>query len=162
MSAVTGKTYKPEDFVVWDCFTVLSAEEKKAVFVEISKPGFCRDLEPVEGAIDAVARLRKIVDVYPVTSPWPSATWIPERIQWLQDRFGFKRDQIVHTASKYLVSGEALLDDKPEHIVAWTEEHPNGLGMLWHIPNTRLLPHDEHRVRSWDEVIAKVEAMVSG
>lgn len=160
MAKVTGRRYRPEDFEVWDIFSVLTDEQKELVFAEIEKPGFCSNLKPLRGAVEAIRYLRSLVDIFPVTSPFHSVPWVTERNQWLGDHFGWKKSEIVHTSAKFLVRGDAILDDKPEHIVAWTAEYPAGLGMLWHIPNTRTLGHDHLRVRSWEEVIERVKSIV--
>lgn len=154
-----GRVLTPHDFEVWDIFGLFSEEEKQAIFEELEKPGFCQGLQPTPGSIEAVRELRKIVDVYPVTSPFHSPTWVHERNTWLHEYHGFKKREIVHTGSKFLVTGDALLDDNPSHVTTWAEEHPFGLGMLWHIPNTRTLGLDDLRVHTWDEVLQRAESL---
>ncbi len=153
-----GRKLTPDDYEVWDMFSLFSDEEKRVVFAEIEKPGFCRALKPKDGAIEAMSELRKLVDVYAVTSHFSSPTWVHERDAQLIEEFGFKRREIVHTSAKYLVGGEYLLDDNPSHVTAWSDEHPSGHAMLWHIPNTRKLGMDDIRMKSWDQVLARVRA----
>lgn len=156
-----GRKITHHDFDVWDCFSLLSEQERKDVFVEVSKPGFCTNIRPIPGAFEAIEQLRQFVDVYAVTSHFPqSATWVHERDEWLVNHFKFSRRSIVHTSAKYLVRGDAFLDDNPDHVRNWLNEYPEGLGMLWHIPNTRKLPHDDIRVRSWGEVSERVKSML--
>ncbi len=152
-----NKRLTPWDYDSWDIFETFSDNERAAVFAEMEKPGFCRNIQPTLGSIDAIKELRQHVDVYPVTSPFHSQAWVSERNEWLAEHFGFAKREVVHTGSKFLVSGDAILDDNPLHVKSWLEEHPNGLGMLWHIPNTRnLTQYDPMRVHSWSEVINKV------
>lgn len=153
-----GRRLTPLDYKVWDMFTVFTEEEKTVVFAEIGKPGFCRGLKPKEGALAAVMDLRTMVDVIAVTSHFPSPTWVHERDAQLIEDFGFKRREIVHTSAKYLCAGTYFLDDNPAHVTAWAEEHPSGIAMLWHIPNTRLLGLDDIRMKSWDEVMHRVRS----
>lgn len=82
-----------------------------------------------------------------------------ERTRWLGDHFGWHKNDIVHTGAKFLIRGDALIDDKPEHILTWMAEEPNGLGLFWHTPNTRKLGNDHLRVHSWEEVIEKVKSI---
>lgn len=160
MERVTGKRWHPEDFEVWDIFSVLSDDERTAVFAEIEQPGWCSAIKPKEGAIEAVAVLRTFCDIFPVTSPFHSPTWMYERTQWLGKLFDWKPREIVHTGSKHHVVADGLLDDNPLHVIDWDLAHPGGLAMLWHIPNTRLMHElDDRRVRSWDELIARVRAL---
>lgn len=150
-----------EDYEVWDMFTLFTEEEKRIVTAEIEKPGYCRSLRPKEGAVAAVNELRSIVDVFAVTSHFPSPTWVYERDAQLMEEFGFKRREIVHTSAKFLVDGEFFLDDNPAHVIAWSDEHPRGCAMLWHIQNTRKLGLDDIRVRSWAEVLERVKSRLA-
>lgn len=156
LERLCGRRLRPEDYEVWDMFSLFSDAEKKAVFAEIEKPGFCRTLEPKAGAIEGVKALRDMVDVFAVTSHFSSPTWVHERDAQLTEVFGFKRKEIVHTSAKFLIAGEFFLDDNPSHVAAWSEEHPKGIAMLWHIPNTRKLGMDDIRVKTWEQVAARV------
>lgn len=156
-----GKRLTPDDCEVWDCFTLFTPEERGAIFEHIEKPGWCRALKPKEGAQEAVVELRKLVDVYAVTSHFPSSpTWVHERDASLIEHFAFARGNIVHTSAKRIVSGDYLLDDNPGHVTNWADEHPDGTGMLWHIPNTRKLGFDDIRMNSWADVIARVASTI--
>lgn len=153
---LTGRAYTPTDFLVWDIFSVLSDEELDAVLEEINKPGFCAALEPTPGSQEAIKAIKEFAEVFVVTSPMHSRHWVYERTEWLRDHFDVDSKHVVHTSSKHLVRGDAFLDDKPEHVSAWTKEHPEALAMLWHIPNTRTLGMDDLRVKNWDEVIQRL------
>lgn len=155
-----GKKLTPYDFDEWDMFASFTQEERNQIFARVSEPGFCLDFKPKPGAVEAIAEIRKTHHVTPVTRPFPSRTWAHDRMSWLYDHFGFKEPEIVTTAAKQLVYGDALLDDNPQHVIDWQATHPNGLGMLWHSPTTRkLTQHDHLRVKSWAEVIEKVKAL---
>jgi 5'(3')-deoxyribonucleotidase len=151
-----GRVLTADDYLVWDFFVELTTEEKAHVRAEVSKPGFCRNLKPLGWAQDAVTTIRELVDVYAVTSPWDSPTWVYERNEALKEHFGIDKKHIVQTSAKYLVRGDFFLDDNPDHVTHWASEHPHGVAMLWHIPNTRKLGHEEFRVRSWAEVLDRV------
>jgi len=152
-----GKRLSPFDFNTWNIFEGFSDSEQNAIYKEINKPGYCSALAPMPGAIEAVRELRKYVDVYPVTSPVHSPTWVYERYIWLQKYFGFNKKEVIITGSKFLIAGDALLDDNPEHVTSWLEEYPDKLGMLWDIPNTHLLKqYDRFRVYNWEEVIKRI------
>lgn len=160
MEKVTGIRRGPDDFKTWDIFDGLSDEQRRSVFEELQKPGFCSSLKPTPGSIDAVAELRNIVDLHIVTSPFFGAhTWVHERYEWLRDLFGFTYDDVTHTRAKHYVYGDGLLDDRPANVVRWAEYHPGGDAMLWHIPNTEGLPYDHLRVRSWEEVIERAKKL---
>lgn len=159
---LNGRVLTSSDYHVWDLFSEIRPDEKDHLIAEISKPGFCRDLKPLPGAQEAVRQLRAVVDVYAVTSPWTSPTWVYERNASLEEHFSINKKHIVQTSAKYLVKGDFFLDDNPTHVTEWSAAHPDGVGMLWHIPNTRNLGLDHQRVRSWDEVHAKVQEHTNG
>lgn len=153
---ITGRSYKPEDFVTWDIFDVLSDEEMKAVGDALEAPGFCSSLKPTPGAVEALWEIREYAEVYVVTSPQHNRHWVYERTEWLREHFRIDKAHIIHTAAKYLVRGEVFLDDKPEHVANWSKENPDGHALLWHIPNTRNLGQGLVRVKTWLEVIERV------
>jgi 5'(3')-deoxyribonucleotidase len=157
LERLTGKKLTPDDYEVWDMFSLFTEEEKTLVREEISKPGFCRALPPVPGAAEGLLEARSLVDVFAVTSHFTSPTWVHERDAALIEDFGFKRGEIVHTSAKFLVKGDFLLDDRPKNVTEWKEHHPDGTAMLWHIPNTRKLGMDDIRVRSWAEVLERIK-----
>src|SRR5271154_958216 len=151
-SDLFGLTLRAEDCDVWDLFTLFTEEQRVEVCKVIDQPGWCSSMEPKPGAQAAITRIRDFMDVYCVTSHWPSPTWVHERDNWLIKLFGFSRKQIVHTSAKFLCKGDAFLDDHPDHVTSWLKEHPEGSGMLWHIPNTSKYPNVGHlRVHTWDE-----------
>jgi len=156
MAEVTGRQYRPEDFEVWDLFSVLTEVEKARVFDRMDAPGFCDSLQPFPEAVAALERVRRHAEVIAVTSPYHGPLWVYERSNSLKRHFGFAKNQVVHTSAKYLVRGAFFLDDKPEHVTSWAAENPEGCSMLWHTPNTRTLGLDHLRVFSWDQVLAKV------
>jgi len=158
MAVILGRRYQPEDFDVWDIFSILNDEQKKVCFAMFERPGFCMGIKPYPQAIDAIAELRGFVHVVAVTTPQHSRNWTYERTEWLKEHFGFDKKDIHYTSTKYRVTGDGFLDDKPDHVSAWADHHPKGTAMLWHIPNTRNLGHDDLRVRSWAEVIEKMKA----
>lgn len=157
-----GRRACAEDCEVWDCFSLMSPNEKRGVFSIIEHPGWCLGLKPKEGARDAILELRKLVDVYAVTSHFPtSRTWVHERDTWLKTQLDFTGKDIIHTSAKFMIKGDAFLDDNPDHVTRWRAAHPQGLAMLWHIPNTRKLGHDDIRVRTWEEVIERVRGLLA-
>jgi 5'(3')-deoxyribonucleotidase len=153
-----GKDVSPQSFdgTVWDLFTIFTNEETKVLLAECEKPGWCAGLKPLPGAQHAVGELRKHVKLFAVTSHFHSMTWVYERDRWLMEHFNFAKSEIVHTAAKYLISADICLDDKPDHVLAWQAEHPDGLAMLWPIANVRNMPMDKWRVKDWPDVIDRV------
>lgn len=157
---VTGRRYTQEDFLVWNIFEVLTKDELKGVDAILEAPGFCTSLQPKPGAIEGVAKIREVADVFAVTSPQHNRHWVFERVEWLKYHFGIDKKHVIHAHAKWKVHGDVFLDDKPEHVAEWSMKHPDKLAMLWHIPNTRTLGQGLLRVYTWDEVIQQVEKIV--
>jgi 5'(3')-deoxyribonucleotidase len=112
---------------------------------------FARTLPVIEGAQDAVERLRLHGSVYIVTTPWESnPTWESERRAWLLRNFDVRPNHIVSTAAKYLVRGDLFVDDKPEHVAEWSAEHRNGHARLFNQPHNVSAPMNLMRVARWD------------
>lgn len=151
-----------EDYDQWDIFLCLTPEEKAKVFADIETPGFCRSLEPLPGAVEAIREIQTFADVYAVTSPFHSPTWVHERDAWLKEHFGLEKKNIVYTSAKYLVGGDVLLDDRPENVTKWREFNPEGVGLLWHLPQTRNHMYPGPRVYSWEEVLSHLRELAKG
>ena len=156
---VTGRVYTPDCFDTWDIFSVLDEKEAEEVFNLMEQPGFCASLLRAPGAVEFIQEMQEYVNIYVVTSPQHNRHWVYERTEWLREHFNFQKKHIIHTAAKHMVRGDAFLDDKPEHIENWSKKNPNGLAMLWHIPNTRNLGQGLLRVKTWQEVLEQVRAL---
>jgi len=132
------------------------------LFVErrVTERDFCSLITPRTEAIEAVAELRQIADVYVVTSPWTSSpTWVYERTRWIERHFGIPPKNVIHTAAKHLVHGDLLLDDKPSHVESWGERWPDGFALLYGMPHNR---DAEGLTRvDWDDVITVARALVA-
>lgn len=118
----------------------LSKDEFDRCAEIVGKPGFCRSLAVCPGAIEGVAQLRELAEVYIVTSPWnTNPTWTHDREQWLAEHFGIPSARVVHTSAKHLVRGDVLVDDKTETLRDWLRERDHGgIAVQWQTPHNRL------------------------
>lgn len=142
----------------WDLWTYLPEDVREPLWQEMRKPGFCFGLEPFQEAFEAVAQLSALTDLYVVTAPFMSPTWVFERYKWLRFHFGIKPERVIVTQAKYACKGDFLLDDRPDNVTRWADSHPSGVAMLWNTPqNARIQGLDDFRVDSWERVIEIVE-----
>lgn len=166
----TGHRFGPSVVTEWEIvdspfFQALAMEVDRdpkelsdAVWRRVNRIGFCSSLRPVEGAREAVERLRELdAEVEVVTSPLlTSPTWMTERVEWLRRHFGFRKDQIHLVAKKHRVPGDFLVDDKPSHVGSWREAAKDagwhGQGLLWSAPYN-LDVEDMGRVDDWAAVV---------
>lgn len=144
----------------WHIFDSLGVPKdvETAVYDEMTQPGWCRSLEPFDGAVAGVELLREISDVYVVTSPMKGPTWTHERDHCLMSHFGFTTKQIIHASAKYVCAGDALVDDRTDNLIKWHEHNPSGLPIRWRIVTNDEQPWSGHHTDSWAMVRTWVEA----
>lgn len=131
--AITGRRYVEADVTTWnfrDCIPMTADEERETDALLALSLNFAE----YQGAEEAVNRLLEEHDVVFVTSPsYHIPGWTEARQSWLAARFG-PGARVVHTSHKEVVSGDLLIDDKPENLIRWLREHPRGCGILWARP----------------------------
>lgn len=131
-------SYVHDDVKEWDIAKGLGIpEDRQAHFYkQMQYPGFCASLEAYPGAAYGVDRLRSVAEVWAVTAPFGGLYWMPERDQWLQDKFGFKKNQILHVRgeAKHAIAADFLVEDKTSTLIDWKEHNPLGHGVLFQRP----------------------------
>ena len=131
---ITGAPPHPDCHTDWDLFKDYPKEVETKFYDEFKKEGWCAALPVYPGAQDGVEALRRVADVYFVTSPMHGPHWAFERTEWLVKHFGARYDHVVHTNAKYLCKGDILVDDKWQHLNNWFGQHADGVGILWEQP----------------------------
>lgn len=116
----------------------IEGHPEREPFIEMFEPipGFYRDLEPVEGAIEVLKELSKHYNVFVLsTASWGNPScWTDKRL-WVEEHLGdYGHKKLILTHHKNQHSGRALIDDrtkngaaqfKGEHIHLWTEKFPD-------------------------------------
>lgn len=145
----TGMHRTVEEIKVWDVGDALglTRTERAAVHSQLQLPGRAFSMRNYPHTIEAVQKLAAHADVYFVTSPFPSPTWTFDRDQWLQVRFGELGKRVTYTHDKHICSGDVLVDDKPENVVAWIKENYPGCAVLWAQPYNELAYDQAMRLR---------------
>jgi 5'(3')-deoxyribonucleotidase len=137
--AIRGHRFTHEDVKHWCLRTSLGEQAHEHVEPIVSAPGFCSAMPWIPGSHSLVASLRTMgADLVCVTSPWHSATWIPERLRWLSPLFKAEDVLFVKTRRKKHVALDVLVEDHPGTLAGWLEAHPKGLGILVDRPWNRL------------------------
>lgn len=129
------------------------ARAGKAVYKYLSQPGFFRDLEPIDGAIDGVRTLlAKGHDVVIVTA---ARRGHRDKLDWLAQHLPFlPRDNVVFAHRKELVRGDLLFDDAPHNLQAFA---PYGIPVaMAYRYNSGL---DCHRVPDWPSFLSLVDRL---
>jgi 5'(3')-deoxyribonucleotidase len=144
----------------------LTQAQKNILTNAYRRRGFCEEITPQPGAVDAVKRLHKVADVFCVTTPmWSGPTWQHERVNWLREHFDIDRNHVVLTGAKHLVHGDVFVDDKAEAVSEW-RTHRGGLGILWAMPHNHDVWHSGEwrgaRTSDWEHVIGCTEGIARG
>jgi len=136
----------------------LTENEKAKTEAKIGNPGTALFMKVLSGAVDAVAKLEQLVDVYFVTSPWDSSgTWMHDRAHWLERYFGTTGKNVIHTRHKHVCTGGYFVDDKVENVNKWGD-HNVGRAILWEQPWNRSAKVNSNClvVSGWSDLIKVV------
>ena len=105
--------------VDFDSALKLQSEEtlKKYEGREDEIPGLFGQMQPMQGAIEAIRKLNEIYDCYILsTAPWGNPSAWSDKVIWitryLDDVFHKK---MVITHCKHLCKGDILIDDRDKH-----------------------------------------------
>jgi 5'(3')-deoxyribonucleotidase len=136
LNTMLGTAYAADHMKDWDITELIPPARRDEFWNTFGQEVRVHDaLKPLPGAIEGMRFLAEHADVYVVTAYLRSApTWVHDRDRWLSEHFGVSDKKIVHTHAKYVFSGAMLVDDKPQTVLRWQEENPNGLGVLWAQP----------------------------
>ena len=158
---VIPATWRPAQ---WDLAAALklNKQEEEAVYQILTRAGVAQTLSPLPGAVEAVRRISKKLDVYFVTTAMPgSATWAYDREAWLKEYFGDDLgSKVVSTEHKYLISALHLVDDRAENCREWEAENPGRAALCWRQPGMEV-EKDLICLSDWARVEAFVDVAVS-
>jgi 5'(3')-deoxyribonucleotidase len=134
----------------WDLRESLTADEHLRVIRILSdSDDIARKMDVMPGAQAAVDEMRAAgFHIVVVTSPWDSnKTWEHQRRKWLATHFGVKSNNIVSTASKHLVDGAVLVDDKVQTVERWRSQRGRPAVLFRH---PYAPPTKEPHIDVWD------------
>lgn len=120
-----GFHFTHDDITEWDTSAVLHEEQRPEFWRRVKLHGFCYDLAPIRGGVEAVTTLRGAGhEVRFLTAAMPGAdNWREERLRWIDHHIGGGHqsyaDRVTFAHDKHEHPGDILVDDKPEHITAW-------------------------------------------
>ena len=124
----------PQDVTDWDL--AMFSSRGKDVYQLFTEPGFYRDIPLKPYAKDFVSNLQKHYDVYFVTDA-PSGTShcsqgnehanpVADKRKWVEEHFPFfDSSKIIFTSHKWLITGDVLVDDKPETFYEYEKRNRN-------------------------------------
>lgn len=152
LNARYGTAYTGDDLHEWSLTPLLREGDVADFWRDFGATDVHAALRPCPGAVEGLAALAAVADVYLVTTPLDGArTWVDDRRVWLREHFGIDSTRVIHTHAKSTFAGHALVDDNPAHVRAWQDAHPAGRGILWDRPCNRAADV-RHRAAGWDTV----------
>lgn len=113
---------------------IAPAETTAAVELEMHKGFFFANLQPVEGAVDAIRDLSEHHEIFVATAAMDYPASVPHKIAWLARHFPFIDPQnYVFCGDKGILKADLLIDDSPRHFpgfagqgVCFTALHNHG------------------------------------
>ncbi len=146
----SGDTLGPQDIHAWEINQYVKPGWKTRIFDLLKDPQFYAFVAPIEGARNAVDKLRNLGRVIFVTSCVPGT--MDQKYSWLHHH-GFLKspEEFVVCKDKYLVKADVLIDD---HVVN-VEKFP-GMAYLITQPHNRKLKTTRQRT-----TVTEVPALVA-
>ncbi|XP_016141622.1 5'(3')-deoxyribonucleotidase, mitochondrial [Sinocyclocheilus grahami] len=130
----------------------MNYNDEKAISIWESK-NFFIDLEPLPGGVEAVKEMSEMenTDVFICTSPIKHYSYCPyEKYAWVEKHLGSEfLEQIILTRDKTIVTGDILIDDKPD--ILGVEPNPSWEHVLFTACHNKHLPPNlsQRRLQSW-------------
>lgn len=85
------------------------------------RPGFFRDLEPIEHSREVLAELNRYYEVFIVTAATRYVHSLKDKMEWLEEHFPFiSHEQVVLCGNKSIISTDYLIDDHPKHLAVFS------------------------------------------
>jgi 5'(3')-deoxyribonucleotidase len=154
----TGDRHSHEELVKWNVFKAVDKKHLEHILQDaVEHEGFCLKLRPLPGAKQLMKVLEERYEVFIVTSPFLAREWVYERTRWLEGHFNIPADRIVHTKSKEVVYGEALIDDSGKNLRTWAKAWPDKLPILYDALYNQG-DTEFQRAKDWQDVVRFLQA----
>lgn len=113
----------------WEESEEIGPATKKLIYEVMNRPGFSRNLDVVDGAIEGVKLLQDYYEVVILTAPMDNNHNASDKMFWARKHFP-NIDDVILTKRKDLVYGDVLIDDRVSNLIPWTNRF-NGTGVLY-------------------------------
>lgn len=131
---------------------LFTCDECEDIFEEFCNEKLILNMNPTEGAIEAVTKLMTEYDFYFITSTIPENVGYKDT--WLKNHFPlYSKEMLIVTTNKSLVPGDILIDDCGDNL------HENvRLNLLYNRPwNTGIQEKFNYkRVYNWNDIIEQI------
>jgi 5'(3')-deoxyribonucleotidase len=113
-----------DDITDFEVRNLVKPEAKTDTFAYFSYPGVFRQLPLIPGAKHAVHVLNEKHNLLFCSSP-PNALAAAEKYDWVEEKFGIGKKQVILCSAKEHVRADVLIDDKPSTAVNYRQAWPN-------------------------------------
>jgi 5'(3')-deoxyribonucleotidase len=113
------------DITTWEIDQLVKPECGDKILSYTHVDGFYYGLKPIDGAIEAVKYLATKHNVMILSAGSANPNSAAEKIRWVQEHLGFKRQRVMIGQLKEWVKGDVLIDDSPGQIKNYRKEWPN-------------------------------------
>lgn len=117
-----------ENYASFNLWQNRTPEEVAAIDALMNHTGFYRNLEPYEGAVDAVHEAISMGhEVFFLSAPWvTNPTGASDKYAWVEEHFGLDlAKKLILSRDKTIVAGDVLFDDKHpipnKHLATWEQ-----------------------------------------
>ena len=144
----------PEDILSWDLTEYVVPECGNKIYDLLKSRTLYDHIKPLPHALDGVNRLRSIgFGIAYVTGGLPEHS--VHKYKWLKDHeFWQKGDHYIQTNSKFLISGNILIDDNGKNCMEF-----NGMSILMNKSWNKNFNHP-NRFNNWSEIIADIDRVL--
>lgn len=124
---------KIADLRSWHIIRDLPERESQKILELFKQREFWRTLPVMPGAKEGIQKIRDAGhDIVWLTAPYtPCYGWASERFEWLGRNFDAHYHDICIAHRKGCISGDVLIDDKPENVREWQQMNPSGRVFLY-------------------------------
>lgn len=141
-----GDTLTPADVLTYDTHLYVHPDCGTKIYGYLESPGFFRDLLPMPGAQETLRWASKNFRLVIATSRAAHAH--EDTVAWIEEFLPFvDSDNVVFTRRKELIDGDVLIDDAPQHILAF-----RGVPIVFGDYGYNQGLRDHYRAADWAEV----------
>ena len=116
----------------------------------INEKGFFRDLDVIEGSVEALKKLQEQHEVYIVSAAMEFRNSLEDKLDWLADHFPFISWENIIFCGNKIIDADVLIDDRIKNL-----NNFKGRTLLFSSPHN-LLINDYERVDTWQQVLDKL------
>lgn len=132
---------------IWE---ILTEDQLKKLGKAINEPGYFRDLEVIDSAVEVVKELSESFDIYIATAAMGVPNSFIDKYDWLQEHFPFLDPQyFIFCGDKKVVHADYLIDDNVNQLNSFT-----GKGILFQTVQNAHLKTEHTLANGWKGVLA--------